>query len=95
MQAIWSPNGAEILLNDGYPDGNVSLVAPDGALLASWPILQSHTLERSLDILPDIAAAWSPDGSKIAFHDGEGTVWTVNRDGTGLRLLVVRGELAS
>lgn len=100
-QAIWSPSGAEILLNDGYLDGNVRLVAPDGSLLTSWPILQGHTLNWALHaaedgpfrLQPDIAAAWSPDGSKIAFHDGEGTVWTINRDGTGLRLLVVRGEL--
>ena len=99
-QAIWSPSGAEILLNDRYPDGNVSLVAPDGALLTSWPILLGRALDGmrvvdgvSLEIQYDIAAAWSPGGSKIAFHDGEGTVWTTNRDGTGLRLLVVRGEL--
>ena len=102
-QAIWSPSGAEILLNEGHIDGNVKLVAPNGSLLTSWLILQGHTLNWALHaaegglsrLPPDIAAAWSPDGSKIAFHDGEGTVWTVNRDGTGLRLLVVRGELAS
>ena len=100
-QAIWSPSGAEILVNDGHIDGNVKLVAPNGSLLASWPILQGHTLNWALHaaegelfrLQPDIAAAWSPDGSKIAFHDGEGTVWTTNRNGTGLRLLVVRGEL--
>ena len=101
-QAIWSPNRAEILLNDGYLDGNVSLVAPDGALLTSWPILLGHTLDgmsvidgMSLEIRYDIAAAWSPDGSKIAFHDGEGTIWTINRDGTDRRLLTARGKLAS
>ena len=94
-QAIWSPNGVEILLNDGYAGGNVRLVSRDGSLLTSWPILGGPDHPGTLDQpWGDIAAAWSPDGLKIAFHDGEGTVWTLNRDGTGLRVLVVKGELA-
>ena len=61
-----------------------------GALRRSGAARSRGELSR---LPPDIAAAWSPDGSKIVFHDGEGTVWTTNRDGTDLRLLVVRGEL--
>ena len=96
MQAIWSPSGAEILLNDGYNydiKGEAKIVDPDGSLLASWPILPESSPIKVRAVF--IAAAWSPDGSKVAFHDGEGTVWTLNRDGTGLHVLVVKGELAS
>lgn len=78
-QALWSPNRSEILV---YSGRNTRIMSPEGLLLSSWPA-------RGLVV------AWSPDGLKIAFSDEEGTVWTVNRDGTDLRVLVDSGELVS
>src|SRR5262245_31004782 len=38
---------------------------------------------------------WSPDGARIAFIGSGGSLWTVHRDGTGLRLLVGSSHLRS
>lgn len=97
-QALWSPNNAEILVLDGR-DASQSIariMSPEGLLLSSWPVF-SNEVCMATGISPSgrLVAAWSPDGSKIAFNDTEGTVWTVNRDGTNFRFLVDSGQLVS
>ena len=97
-QVLWSPNGAELLVHDSRWNSQniVRIMSPEGLLLSSWPVLSDEL--RASGIWPSgglIVAAWSPDGSRIAFSDTEGTVWTVNRDGTDVRFLVDSGELIS
>ena len=35
---------------------------------------------------------WSPDGTRLAFDDGEGDIWVVNEDGTSLRRITNGGS---
>jgi len=95
-QALWSPNGAEILIHTGRSNANVRIVSPKGLLLSSWPIFRKRILNGDY-FYPSgsIVSAWSPDGSQIAFSGGGGTVWTANRDGTDFRFLVVSGKLVT
>ncbi len=97
-QALWSPNGSEILVLDGRSGSRsiARIMSPKGLLLSSWPVI-SKEVRWATGIRPSggLVVAWSPDGSKIVFSDGEGTVWTVNRDGTDFRFLVDSGQLVS
>ena len=58
--------------------GDIFVAAPDG----------SGMRQLTDDAHRDRAARWSPDGSRIAFYSdrsGKYEVWTINRDGSGLR----------
>jgi Tol biopolymer transport system component len=37
--------------------------------------------------------AWSPDGTRIAYHDAQGSLWLVRPDGSGRRLLLSRSRM--
>lgn len=89
----WSPVGDQIVFSDtnstpSFYDERLYVVDADGSdrrLLVDTGELDSN-------------AAWSPDGSKIAFVSGpgsgkEGQVFVVNADGTGLRQLTTAGSL--
>jgi hypothetical protein len=39
-----------------------------------------------------VTPAWSPDGRRIAFSGGEGSIWVVNVDGSGERRRLVRSR---
>ena len=82
-QVSWSPDGAELLV---IVNGGIWLGHPDGS---AWRRLAP----RPLDVMSVGAAAWSSDGSKIAFHGTYGArdefkVIAMARDLTDLRVLV-------
>ena len=78
-QVLWSPDGSEILV---VADQELFLIQPDGSGLNAMELAIPATAWR--------IAAWSPDSTRIAFHDPFSTplVYTVARDGTDLRSLV-------
>jgi len=75
-QVSWSPDGADLLVVSYGPEG-VFTVGLNGNGLRS--LVATNPIER-------IAAAWSPDGSRVAVYSG-GEVLTVARDGTDLQSL--------
>jgi TolB protein len=82
QEPSWSPNGDLIAFTTG--DGDLFSVRPDGTRL--------RQLTRSGDSCGDIAQAWSPDGSMLAFGRGcttstGGGIYTMNADGSGIRRL--------
>ena len=62
-----------------FLSGTAHLVRPDGTGLRS--LLEGGSW-----------AAWSPDGSRIAFYQPGHMIYTVSRDGTDLRVLVKRDD---
>ena len=84
----WSPDGSEIAF--------VIRIAPE---IMNIYILNVRTGKQKHFFPPDDIStarepAWSPDGSKIAFMwhpkgpNDKGTIYTLNRDGTGLQKVV-------
>ena len=78
---LWSPDGRAILfsLTGKGPNWSLDTVSPDGSHLTKIATLSGNADPQ-----------WSPDGRQIAFEKNGG-IYTVNADGTGLRLLVARG----
>ena len=85
-QVTWSPDGEEIL----FIATGVYTVRTDGSGLRRIdPFVDPNFIEPPLftSDSPLVArAAWSPDSSQIALYDGQDTVVTVNREGTGARI---------
>ena len=77
-QVLWSPDGSAVLL-----------VLADSALTLGP---NGHNLRRVLDWQPryyaTTRAAWSPDGSRIAFYNPSEGILTIARDGTEPRQLL-------
>ena len=78
---VWSPTGDWLAYVQNWSDqtleGQVSLIRPNGD--------DSHTL------VPGDAPDWSPDGKKLVYvHNG--SIWTVNADGTDPHQLIPNGH---
>jgi TolB protein len=84
ISPAWSPDGhylAYASFATGFPDVYVRPVYEVGKL--TRPAAGNETVQNTMP-------AWSPDGQKLAFtssRDGRMQVYTVNRDGSGLRRL--------
>ena len=90
MHVAWSPDGAHLLYGCGY---QVCVVNLDGEIVGRSPEEFAKPRGRA-------AAAWSPDGSRIAVRaagnptpNGEVVLYTMAPDGSDVRVLV-RGGLA-
>jgi Tol biopolymer transport system component len=86
----WSPDGAQLVITVGiWTDSSLAFINADGTGLT----------ELEMDVPNASEAAWSPDGSQIAFvsnangyensvEEWNEDIWLVNTDGTELRHLV-------
>jgi Ca2+-binding RTX toxin-like protein len=73
FESSWSPDGAEILFGAfSPPPSGIFIIRVDG------------TGSRRLASVAEVSAAWSPDGTQIAFQRGGG-IFVINVDGSGLR----------
>lgn len=77
----WSPTGEWIAFVRGWSEvtreGEIVLIRPDG---------EDETLLTRGD-----TPTWAPGGSRVAFFH-EGNIWTIDADGSDLRMLVENGE---
>ena len=87
---LWSPDGAHILYGCGY---QLCVVNLDGEIVGRTPEEYAYELGRA-------AAAWAPDGSRVAVRaagnptpNGAVALYTMAPDGSDVRVLV-RGGLA-
>ena len=91
-EPVWSPDGAHLLVENGRA---LYSVRPDGSGLRRIARLAAD----SRGAIEDPQAAWSPDGSWIAFCQmrvgavGRSDLWLVGADGSGLRRLTRAPEL--
>jgi Tol biopolymer transport system component len=87
----WSPDGREIVFSRAK-DFN----SPRGIWVVDVAGGEPRQLTRTADYF-DTFPAWSPDGTRIAFaraiplqseFDGKSAIYVMNRDGTGLELVL-------
>jgi Tol biopolymer transport system component len=81
-----SPDGEWLVFFTTAPQEDIYLMRIDG----------SSRLQLTNDSHRDRRPRWSPDGEKIAFYSnrsGSYEVWTINRDGTGLRQMTDMPEI--
>ena len=92
----WSPEGSHILLGCGI---RVCVVDLDGVVVGESPFetILDPSISTLISRLPQSAAAWSPDGSSVAVRvhidcwtDGKPVVYTMDPDGSNVRMLVER-----
>ena len=90
----WSPDGRAIAFTRGENLSNSK--ANDDLYVLDLATGATHQLTRTPPGVFEAAAAWSPDGSLIAFarvtgtsqFDGRASIYVINRDGTGERLVL-------
>lgn len=84
---VFSPDGTQIAYFDGMGDWGHSLrvMRSDGTDVR---VLWDDAKASHIDDL-----AWSPDGRRLmfAFQEGEGGIWTIGVDGSGLTQVVSHG----
>jgi DNA-binding CsgD family transcriptional regulator len=85
--AKWAPAGGKLLFLRSAPSGDYADIwIYDAATQAEWQVTDGGAHE----------AAWSPDGSRIAFVSERdhrlGEIYVVNADGTGLERLTFNEE---
>ena len=78
---VWSPTGDWLAYVQNWSDqtleGQVSLVRPNG--------------DDSRTLVPGDAPDWSPDGKQLVYvHNG--SIWTVNADGSDAKQLIPNGH---
>ncbi len=90
----WSPDGRTIAFTRGENLSNEK--ANDDLYVLDFATGATNQLTRTPPGVFESAAAWSPDGSLIAFarstgtsqFDGMSRIYVINRDGTGERLVL-------
>jgi Tol biopolymer transport system component len=83
---VWSPNGAKIAFqtssttNAVRTDSKICVINVDGTDITMLTTSMSDPVYAYF-------SGWSPDSTRVAFHDGQGEVYTVNVDNTNLTRL--------
>jgi Tol biopolymer transport system component len=88
----WSPDGSRLAVlgvRTGDTRSRIYVMNADGTGIT--PV----TPATAPGNYPDTSAAWSPDGTKIAFDRAALDIFVVNADGTGLRRLTNNGVMAN
>ena len=86
--AVLSPDGHTVAFAGGGDLGSEALY------LMEWDGSDVRRLETGIlggdDTWPFSGQSWSPDGKRIATHDGNGQIWAVNIDASGALASVER-----
>lgn len=85
----WSPDGSKIVFVRGLSEGHseIGVISSDGT--GESVILSDEGADVPLN--PQ-GPAWSADGSRIAFYSGDGDIYVMKTDGSGLRKLTDSGD---
>jgi TolB protein len=89
--AVWSPDGTQIVYLSGFPDATLMMMTASGE--------RPQALTKDIKVNREVRPQWSPDGRVIAFvvngdiveHDQTSEIYTVRADGTDLRRLTNTG----
>jgi WD40 repeat protein len=87
----WSPDGTRIAFNGGPPAPSPPVPNDIYVINVDGTGLTQVTIDDPPNTWLDSHAAWSPDGSEIAFVSNRGgrfAIWAIHPDGTGLRHIV-------
>ena len=91
--AAWSPDGTKIAVVGSDASGGLGVyvvdVGPSGAL--SGGLTPRRIGTTGGDLANSGAAAWSPNGTDLAFTSEAGDVVVMGADGSGLRVLAAKG----
>jgi TolB protein len=73
--------------------GLIAFTRPDGVYAMRADGSGVRAVRRGGAAATATSLAWSPDGTKLAFHDYAGTIWVMNADGSGLTRVVAGSAL--